>query len=185
MTKQAMSFSYDPLELTRLALGIRLEKTEDGRSPLERTVWQRVQQSLTDDELSGALRAYLKTSGQASITLGTDEELDGILAELRKTPRYRGEQTHAEKHGFAGTGVFDNILDTFTPCAYGGHFETMCALIEAHHPRYAGAVRLFRENSHLVVADGVPAGELDRFLTETFRLVGSSRPTYTTTRKET
>lgn len=185
MTREHMSFSYDPLTLTRLALDVRLEKTEDGRSRLERTVWQRVRQSLTDDELSGALRAYLDTSGQTSITLGTDDELDEILTEIRKTSRYRDEQTHAEKHGFAGTGVFDNARSVFTPCAYGGHFETMCALIETHHPRYAGAVRLFRENSHLVVADGVPAEELDRFLAETFRLVGSSRPTYTTTRKET
>lgn len=189
MTKKTMHFTYDPIRLTRLFLDLHLEKTEMLETDIDRVATRDVFRTLTDEALEDAVKRYATAHGIDTITFhDAHAECQGILDAIRDTDTYRDACLTVQLQGRAGTGfgVYDQVMNVFYPCRHGEHFATMCAITTAHYPQFDGFMRRARLEGAVLELDGVHVDDVDRYIRDTFRLIGSNNPSYIPTfRKET
>ncbi|MGD2352036.1 hypothetical protein ACP8H2_09815 [Bacillus subtilis] len=174
---EQLHFTYEPLTLTKLVLQIYLEKKYDRNEDYTKSVRFAVfefMRTLEDDELEKILSDYVSNDNVEAITFEDDRDCERITHYLMKTERYNNLVFEYQKKGYSGLGVVDNSDKTFYSCGFSQHWQTVEAILREKYHRYGKAfnrIMYLGEKEY----NGVSSEELDKFILDTFQLVGETK----------
>ena len=175
--KQKLSFTYEPLTLTKLALEIYLEKNYDRNEHVPTSVRYAIYEfmkTLSDEELEKILSEYVSKDKVEAITFKDDTDCERITHYLMQTERFNDLVFMYQKQGHSGLGVADNSDKTFYPCGFSHHWQTVGNILRLKYGEYGEAFDRIMYGSHSEY-NGVTREELDGFIMKNFQLVSANK----------
>ncbi|CUB51677.1 hypothetical protein BN2127_JRS10_01196 [Bacillus subtilis] len=177
-TKQ-FSFTYDPIVLSKLMLQIYAEKHIDTVAAVKATVYAAYEylRTVSDEELERVLIQYTQEEKIEAITFSNfEEECRLIFTYIFKSQQFIDLEFGYKSDGYSktGLGVVDKHEKTFYECTFGEHWRTVENILETKYPeQFEAYLQLNYENKE--EHNGFTHKQLDRFILNTFELVGEMR----------
>lgn len=174
-----IGFTYDPIVLSKLMLQIYAEKHIDTDAAVKATVYAAYEylRTVSDEELEAVLIQYTKEENIEAITFSdSEEECRLIFTYIFKTQQFIDLEFDYKKKGYSvtGLGVVDKYDKTFYDCAFGEHWKTVESILAAKYPeQFEAYLELNYTNKE--THNGFNHEQLDRFILNTFELVGEMR----------
>lgn len=173
---KTLSFTYDPLALTRIFLQKYVEEFIQGKfyKAKQFAMYDFLYQ-MTDEELESVLEDYVTASGVEAITFNDwATECAAIFEQIYKTEKYtKLEFDHKCKgHGATGLGVVDNSDNTFYDCPFVGHWSKILEIVENKYPEKLEPLQHFWQFENETEHAGFTRDEIEKFIMSNFRLIG-------------
>lgn len=178
---EKVSFTYDPLVLTKLSLQVHLENTyraseEEaeglGHPKSLRYALFEYMRTVTDAEIEALLETYAAAEDVTEITL-EKPQLERIAHHLLQTERFKALHFDNQVKGNDGLGVAEPATQRFVPCELAEHWDTLGVMLQSGHGDYGAAFTEIMRGNETEHA-GITTEMLDSYVTENFVFVSAS-----------
>ncbi|MFF0828818.1 hypothetical protein ACFYU8_18665 [Brevibacillus sp. NPDC003359] len=174
-----MHFTYDPIYITRTLLQRYVEKfVEDKFYNAKQFACYEFLHTMTDKELEGMLRQYVKDHSLECITFDKAWEECALIYEyVYKCERYKALEFDFKKRGYGltGMGVVDNSDSTFYDCGFTQHWPTVVEIMKEKYPVKAEALDELMCRAGKEEHNGISRADLDDFILHRFELIGGNK----------
>ncbi|OKP91868.1 hypothetical protein A3844_01780 [Paenibacillus helianthi] len=176
---ETLSFTYEPLALTRIFLQKYVEDFVQGKfyKAKQFAMYDFLYQ-MSDEELETILGNYVSASGVEFITFNDwSAECAAIFEQICKTEKYtKLEFDHKCKgYGITGLGVVDKSDNTFYDCPRVGHWQKVLEIVEFKYPEKLKPLRHFWTFEKEIEHAGFTREEIEHFIMNNFRLIGGGK----------
>ncbi|MFP3390633.1 hypothetical protein [Brevibacillus sp. SIMBA_040] len=174
-----MEFTYDPLFITRHLLQSYVEKFVEGKFyKAKQYACYDFLNTMTDEELEGILRQYVKENNLEAITFKQPwVECAAIFEYIFNSERYRALELGFKRRGYGSTGmgVVDKTTNTFYDCGFLQHWPTVVEVIKEMYPDMHEAMDELLRRPGMEEHKGITRQTLDAFIMENFELIGGNK----------
>ncbi|QDS32499.1 hypothetical protein [Brevibacillus brevis] len=174
-----MKFTYDPIFITKTLLQSYVEKFVQGKFyKAKQFACYEFLRTMTDEELEGMLKQYMKDHSIECITFEKAwEECALIFEYVYKSERYKGLEFGFKKRGYGltGMGVVDKSDSTFYDCGFLQHWSTIFEIMKEKYTDKAEALDELLHRPGKEEYNGISRVELDGFILERFELIGGNK----------
>ncbi|WP_144472991.1 hypothetical protein [Bacillus pumilus] len=183
MAKESISFTYDPLNLSRKIIQIHAENKYDGNKSYSESVRFALFEflrTMEDEEFKKIMTDYVLESkvkaihfkGDENGGLTEDKDCVGIVDHLMSTERFKDLVFKNKRNGCSGLGVIVLKKKLFYQCEFGEHWSKVGKVLRENYPSYADAYDEMILDSDLKNYNDISREELDNFILENFDFVG-------------
>lgn len=176
---ETLSYTYDPLALTRILLHKYVEEFIQGKfyKAKQFAMYDFLYQMM-DEELESILGDYVTASGVEAITFKDwASECAAIFEQICKTEKYIRLEFNYKCRGYGetGLGVVDNSDSTFYDCLQVGHWNKILEIVASKYSEKLEALQYFWTFHDEIEHDGFTRNEIEQFIMNNFKLIGGGK----------